>query len=141
MSPVRNPQGPCLAIGCDGPLYARGYCSAHYKRLMDGREINAPMRRKPKRRAAPCDVSGCFNGRYRGELCAGHWSRKRNGRPDWAGPLRVSRKPAEGGRRGLGLVSADLVERLDRIAKSRRITRIMLVESTLQSHFAKEEDA
>lgn len=128
----------CSVAGCARPHFARGHCEAHYKRAKEGRPLDAPMRAPRVRRDGPCDVPGCWKQRYRGAVCSAHWLRKMRGREDWATPLRVKRVKAE--RTDVGRVRVDLVRRLDRIAKSRGLTRAFLVERVLEEHFAQQQE-
>lgn len=100
------------------------------------------MRATRVRRDGPCEVPGCLNNRKKGALCSGHLWRKKHNHPDPRGRLQLRRSPGKRDprRKHLGTLPAVLVDRLDRIARSRGITRILLVESTLQSQFAKEEE-
>lgn len=38
--------GPCSHPGCEVQAYARGYCNAHYQRLLDGISLDHPIKRQ-----------------------------------------------------------------------------------------------
>lgn len=45
-------RGPCAVEGCGSPAYCKGLCHGHYKRSLEGRPLDGPIRP----RNAPTDV-------------------------------------------------------------------------------------
>lgn len=43
----RARRAPCRVEGCEGGLYARGLCKAHWERQRTGRPLDAPLHRRP----------------------------------------------------------------------------------------------
>lgn len=131
----------CKQEGCGREHWGKGWCKAHWRRAKEGKDMAAPIRVQAAGvpRGGPCDVPGCHNARRNGLLCDGHWQRKKYGHPDPRGPLRMRRRNGARARRRkqIGTLPAELVERLARIARSRRIPLILLIESTLETQFPK----
>ena len=66
----------CAAIGCDRPLQAKGYCSAHYRRFRSGEDVNAPMRKR-REQYDDCSVDGCSKVSFARGFCSMHYWRWR----------------------------------------------------------------
>jgi hypothetical protein len=64
----------CAAPGCSRPYYARDYCSTHYRRLVRGTAIHAPIepRCADKR---PCAVIDCPGQALTKGYCPSHYAR------------------------------------------------------------------
>lgn len=117
---------PCKHPGCDRLRYAKGLCSAHLSRQRDGRPMDAPIRRsRPPR---PCYLHGCSRPARALGLCVTHYDRKRVGHPTWDMPI-VRRQGLTPTRASLGKADAKYVARLDAIAKSRGLTRAILLDA------------
>lgn len=73
---------PCKAKGCERPSHAKGYCNAHYLRLLAGTDIDAPLRKRaPNNLYSECIVESCDRTPFGHGLCVMHYTRKRNGIP------------------------------------------------------------
>ena len=69
----------CGEIGCAAPLYARGYCSRHYRRLLRNGLVT------PDRAPRTCAAHGCDRRAVTRGFCHGHylrWSRTGDVRAD-----------------------------------------------------------
>lgn len=62
---------------CDLPHYAKDYCEPHYRRLLAGKDINAPIVRRPHRAKdnATCIIEDCDRPFYSRGLCEKHYKR------------------------------------------------------------------
>lgn len=73
----RKPSGKTCTHsgGCSRPLYARGYCNAHWIRLNkygDPGPAGIAERVPAKVRGAKCEIPKCPNPRSRGKFCTSH---------------------------------------------------------------------
>lgn len=74
----------CAVEGCGKHSKARGFCSAHYKRLRLYGDVTVDRKRKT---VATCAVDGCGKYASKGRYCSGHSHRlKRYGDPTFAPP-------------------------------------------------------
>ena len=62
---------------CDLPHYAKDYCEPHYRRLLAGKDINAPIVGRPHRaKDNPiCSIDGCDRPFYSNGMCEMHYKR------------------------------------------------------------------
>lgn len=85
----RPPTGqPCAVAECGRPTQARGYCPAHYQRLLKGVPLDAPMRKR-RERLDPCSIEECDTPSWARGFCQMHYWRWRN--HGNAGPAESSR--------------------------------------------------
>lgn len=70
----------CTVEGCGRPLDARGLCSTHYRRMREGRPLDAPIR-GTAREALHCTLEGCGAPIKARGLCELHYRRALHGRP------------------------------------------------------------
>lgn len=83
---------PCLVSDCNTPARRRGYCGAHYQRLLKhGDPLKGSRMRKV--RDAECSINGCSAPVKATGLCGTHYWRQRNGRPMDAATHPVDPKP------------------------------------------------
>lgn len=68
----------CCVKGCDNPAEWRGFCSAHYQRLMKrGGDVRVDLRKTRVMTATTCSVDGCERqAKVRG-MCSMHYQRAR----------------------------------------------------------------
>lgn len=74
----------CSIDGCTRDSRTRGLCSAHYQRLLAGRDMAAPLRNPT---VATCAVEACDRETHGRDLCDTHAARLRRG-ADLAPPIR-----------------------------------------------------
>lgn len=70
----------CSIDGCDRFADRAGLCGAHYRRKLDGRPMDDPIRTQTFG-GKPCSVEDCPNEANRRGMCATHYSRWRLGKP------------------------------------------------------------
>lgn len=71
----------CSIEGCGRRHEARGYCNAHYKRVLDGRDLTAPIIDVASKKMLTCKHEGCEKACYCQGYCTGHYQRHRKGTP------------------------------------------------------------
>jgi hypothetical protein len=84
----------CKYPGCVRKLNARGYCAAHYARLRDSRDMDAPIQSRAFFSGRPCSVDGCDRSTVAGGFCSAHYQRSQHG-VDMGKPLRQSYAPGQ----------------------------------------------
>lgn len=67
----------CKVGWCDRDARALGYCVAHYKRHLNGREMDAPFKGTLQR----CTAPSCHRDALASGYCNAHYIRAQNGRP------------------------------------------------------------
>lgn len=75
----------CRVPGCIRPgRLRRGYCEAHYWRLLKGADMTTPLRARiaPQDKAGFCSIEGCGREFYAKNLCRVHWHRLLKGTVD-----------------------------------------------------------
>lgn len=82
------PKPACIVDECDRPVKSRGYCNAHYLKLMRRGDPTVCLRAPRVARVGECPVDGCVSPVHCGGYCGMHYSRmKRHGsldeRPRW----------------------------------------------------------
>lgn len=82
----------------------------------------------------PCSLPGCSRRARAHGLCVTHYDRKRIGWPDWDRP--ITRRMGQTDRKSLGKASRKHVERLDRMAKARGLTRAILLDALLDRYLS-----
>lgn len=85
----------CVVDGCTrGSTAARGYCPAHYRRLMEGLPVDVAIRERVKR-GGLCSIEGCDQPAHTRGWCRRHYSRfYRTGDP--GAPSLMKRAAGEG---------------------------------------------
>lgn len=82
----------CSVSGCSGRVYARSYCSAHYRRYRRGMSLDVPIQPRRKEKST-CLVSGCPAHAVSRGYCAAHYARfHRYGDPLAGGTTRKREK-------------------------------------------------
>ncbi len=73
----------CSVSVCDEPTAWKGLCGGHYKRLLDGRPLDTPLRprRKKGEPRAECSFPGCGRPVATMRLCKTHYENSRAGKP------------------------------------------------------------
>lgn len=72
----------CRVGCCERPSKVRGYCGAHWHRVLRGIDLDAPIRlRRSAQTTKPtaCTFNGCDRPYYVAGLCKMHYHRRRNG--------------------------------------------------------------
>jgi hypothetical protein len=72
----------CSVPGCGRPVYCKGWCSAHYRRVMTTGDVRptVPLRIAKYGPEARCSVKGCNRRPYAKGKCQKHWAQdKRRG--------------------------------------------------------------
>lgn len=71
----------CLFEGCDREHKSRGYCSAHYWQLLQGKELKPIryMRRWQGPKGVPCRFDGCTRPQKSLGYCTGHYGQFKRG--------------------------------------------------------------
>lgn len=75
----------CTVDGCASKIWAKGYCSTHYQRWKDGRDLYAPIRSK---QPTVCTVDGCSKSTLAKKFCSMHYERF----VKWGDPLLGAQK-------------------------------------------------
>lgn len=72
-------KGKCKSRGCTRNQYSRGYCSAHYQRLLKGSEkgIDAPIKEITLHHGELCSVAGCSRFASKKQFCETHYTANR----------------------------------------------------------------
>lgn len=90
MTTVPNPT--CTVEGCERSRRTRGYCNAHYQRVLVGKDLSRPILER-NLMSSTCSIPGCpAPTRYTG-LCSAHYQRRLKGQAPGAQvqiPMRVS---------------------------------------------------
>jgi len=69
--PFRATLKTCTVPGCQGTLFAKDYCNAHYIRSRKGRDMSVPVRHREAGRT--CSVPGCDRKHEGKGLCGRHY--------------------------------------------------------------------
>ena len=70
----------CLVSPCNNPPRRRGYCNAHYQRLLKYGDPEAGQRLR-RQRDAECDVKGCSHPVKARGMCSAHYWRATHDKP------------------------------------------------------------
>lgn len=84
----------CNAKGCERKHFGRGYCRAHYQRLMRSGVVSDAEVQPRQPTGGPCSVAGCGRTAHTRGMCNAHYLRFR-AQGD-AGPAEVRRKAGAG---------------------------------------------
>ena len=71
----------CSVDGCGRPVWSRGWCTAHYGRWLEKRDVGAAEIRRRGDGTEICDFRDCGRPHVSKGLCAGHYTQQANGRP------------------------------------------------------------
>ena len=68
----------CGVLRCTRPLYCKGLCSSHYRRLMTTGNVRAdiPLRIAKYTDDMKCSVKGCTRKPYAKGKCQRHWTQE-----------------------------------------------------------------
>ena len=76
MEVIDMSQRTCSIDGCERIHHAKGYCGAHYRRVLDGRDLDAPMVRNT-RPVKQCSIEDCDSQTVSYGWCRVHYLRWR----------------------------------------------------------------
>jgi 5-methylcytosine-specific restriction endonuclease McrA len=65
----------CSIVGCERPVYVRGYCALHYNRIMKGNPDMRPQKIREYTHPEKCTYPGCNKDYYSLGYCIMHYTR------------------------------------------------------------------
>jgi hypothetical protein len=90
-APVRQTGPACTWPGCSRPYRAKGLCSVHYQRRLDGKGMDAPILARGRKISRACGHPGCDRPHDAKGYCGVHYQRKFITHLDMDAPIRVHR--------------------------------------------------
>ena len=63
----------CLISGCGKPHLAKGFCTGHYKRARNQKDMDALRTKMKARESGECEIQDCFEPFYSKGMCKAHY--------------------------------------------------------------------